>query len=202
MTRLAELQPQLARVVNCRFFGGLTEDEIAVALGVTVRTVQRDWAKARMLLQRELEACRPAHRRTQPDHEALDGLAPGSVGYGHLPIGNQCMPALPSRAELLPGTLAMLVLKTLTVDAMHGYAIAQHIERLSDDVLRVQEGTLYPALQMMEVKGWVRSEWKLTPTKRRARYYSITAAGRKQLAQEAREFERVIAAVGRVMQPA
>jgi PadR family transcriptional regulator PadR len=112
------------------------------------------------------------------------------------------MPAIPARAELLPGTLAMLVLKTLTVDTMHGYAIAQHIERLSSDVLRVQEGTLYPALQMMEVKGWVKSEWKLTPTKRRARYYAITTAGRKQLAQEAREFDRVVEAVGRVMQPA
>ena len=112
------------------------------------------------------------------------------------------MPAVPSRAELLPGTLAMLVLKSLTVGAMHGYAIAQHIERLSADVLRVQEGTLYPALQMMEVKGWVRSEWKLTPTKRRARYYSITATGRKQLAQESQEFDRVVAAVSRVMQNA
>jgi transcriptional regulator len=110
------------------------------------------------------------------------------------------MPAVPSRAELLPGTLAMLVLKTLTVGAMHGYAIAQHIERLSEDVLRVQEGTLYPALQVMEVKGWVRSEWKLTPTKRRARYYSITATGRRQLTQESQEFDRVVAAVGRVMQ--
>ena len=112
------------------------------------------------------------------------------------------MPAVPSRADLLPGTLAMLVLKTLSVSSMHGYGIAQHIERLSDDVLRVQEGTLYPALQMMEVKGWVRSEWKLTPTKRRARYYSITAAGKKQLAQEAQDFDRVVAAVVRVMQPA
>jgi PadR family transcriptional regulator PadR len=112
------------------------------------------------------------------------------------------MPVLPTRAELLPGTLAMLVLKTLTVDTMHGYAIAQHIERLSNDVLRVQEGTLYPALQMMEVKGWVKSEWKLTPTKRRARYYAITMAGRKQLAQESRDYDRVIEAVGRVMQPA
>jgi transcriptional regulator len=112
------------------------------------------------------------------------------------------MAAVPTRAELLPGTLAMLVLKTLTVGAMHGYAIAQHIERLSEDVLRVQEGTLYPALQMMEVKGWVRSEWKLTPTKRRARYYSITATGRRQLMQEATEFDRVVAAVGRVMQTA
>ena len=112
------------------------------------------------------------------------------------------MPALPSRADLLPGTLAMLVLKTLSVGTMHGYGIAQHIERLSEDVLRVQEGTLYPALQMMEVKGWVRSEWKLTPTKRRARYYSITVAGKKQLAQEAQDFDRVVAAVVRVMQPA
>jgi transcriptional regulator len=96
----------------------------------------------------------------------------------------------------------MLVLKTLTLGAMHGYAIAQHIERLSADVLRVQEGTLYPALQVMEGKGWVRSEWKLTPTKRRARYYSITVAGRKQLARETEEYERVVAAVARVMQPA
>ena len=112
------------------------------------------------------------------------------------------MPPLPSRADLLPGTLAMLVLKTLSAGTMHGYGIAQHIERLSEDVLRVQEGTLYPALQVMEVKGWVRSEWKLTPTKRRARYYSITAAGRKQLAQDAQEFDRVVAAVTRVMQPA
>ena len=95
----------------------------------------------------------------------------------------------------------MLVLKTLSVGTMHGYGIAQHIERLSEDVLRVQERTLYPALQVMEVKGWVRSEWKLTPTKRRARYYSITAAGRKQLAQDAQEFDRVVAAVTRVMQP-
>ena len=108
----------------------------------------------------------------------------------------------PDRAELLKGTLDILIMQTLTIQPMHGYAIAQHIERLSNDVLRVQEGTLYPALQMMEVKGWVKSEWKLTPTKRRARYYSITAAGRRQLAQEAREFDRVVEAVGRGMQPA
>jgi PadR family transcriptional regulator PadR len=105
-------------------------------------------------------------------------------------------------ADLLPGTLAMLVLKTLTVQPMHGYAIAQHIERLSGDVLRLQEGTLYPALQAMEMKGWVKSEWRLTPTKRRARYYAITPSGRKQLAAEAREFDEVVAAVARVMKPA
>jgi PadR family transcriptional regulator PadR len=104
--------------------------------------------------------------------------------------------------DILPGTLAMLVLKTLTVQPMHGYAIAQHIERLSGDVLRLQEGTLYPALQAMEMKGWVKSEWRLSPTKRRARYYSITASGRKQLAAETREFDEVVAAVTRVMKPA
>jgi transcriptional regulator len=93
----------------------------------------------------------------------------------------------------------MLVLKTLSLGAMHGYAIAQHIERLSADALRVQEGTLYPALQVMEMKGWVRSEWQLTPTKRRARYYSITATGKRQLAQEAKDFDRIVAAVSRVM---
>jgi PadR family transcriptional regulator PadR len=105
-------------------------------------------------------------------------------------------------ADILPGTLAMLVLKTLTVQPMHGYAIAQHIERLSRDVLRLQEGTLYPALQAMELKGWVKSEWRLSPTKRRARYYAITPSGRKQLAAEAREFDEVVAAVARVMKPA
>ena len=105
-------------------------------------------------------------------------------------------------ADILPGTLAMLVLKTLSVQPMHGYAIAQHIERLSGDVLRLQEGTLYPALQAMEMKGWVKSEWRLSPTKRRARYYSITPSGRKQLAAEAREFDEVVAAVTRVMRPA
>ena len=104
--------------------------------------------------------------------------------------------------DILPGTLAMLVLKTLTVQPMHGYAIAQHIERLSGDVLRLQEGTLYPALQAMEMKGWVKSEWRLSPTKRRARYYSIAASGRKQLAAESREFDEVVAAVARVMKPA
>jgi PadR family transcriptional regulator PadR len=105
-------------------------------------------------------------------------------------------------ADILPGTLAMLVLKTLTVQPMHGYAIAQHIERLSGEVLRLQEGTLYPALQAMEMKGWVKSEWRLSPTKRRARYYSITPSGRKQLAAETREFDEVVTAVSRVMKPA
>ena len=93
----------------------------------------------------------------------------------------------------------MLVLKTLTVDTMHGYAIAQHIQRLSGDVLRVEEGSLYPALQRMLAKGWVTAEWKATPTKRRARYYRLTAAGRKQLDVEQESFARTSGAIARVL---
>ena len=106
------------------------------------------------------------------------------------------------RSELLPGTLEMLILKTLTAASMHGYGIAQHIQRLSKDVLRVEEGSLYPALQRMQLKGWVSSEWGQTPTNRRARYYTLTAAGRRQLAQEIAQFDRVLAAIQRVMRTA
>lgn len=102
--------------------------------------------------------------------------------------------------QLLPGTLEMLVLKTLSLGPLHGYGIAQNIQLLSGEALRVEEGSLYPALQRMTLKGWVRSQWKLTPTKRRARYYTLTAAGRKQLGLEASAFERLVAAIGRVMQ--
>jgi transcriptional regulator len=94
----------------------------------------------------------------------------------------------------------MLVLKTLSIGALHGYGIAQNIQRLSGEALRVEEGSLYPALQRMTLKGWVRSRWKLTPTKRRARYYTLTAAGRRQLGLEASAFERLVDAIGRVMQ--
>ncbi|HET7553786.1 MAG TPA: PadR family transcriptional regulator [Gemmatimonadaceae bacterium] len=107
----------------------------------------------------------------------------------------------PTRSDqLLPGTLEMLVLKTLSMGSLHGYGIAQNIQRLSGEALRVEEGSLYPALQRMTLKGWVRSRWKLTPTKRRARYYTLTAAGRKQLGLEASAFERLVEAIGRVMQ--
>lgn len=105
-----------------------------------------------------------------------------------------------NRNELLPGTLEMLVLKTLSLGPLHGYGIAQHIQRLSGEALRVEEGSLYPALQRMALKGWVSSKWKMTPTKRKARYYTLTAAGRKQLGLEASAFERLVAAIGRVMQ--
>ena len=104
-----------------------------------------------------------------------------------------------SSSELLPGTLDMLVLQTLTLQSMHGYAIAQHIRRLSDSVLSVEQGSLYPALERLQRKGWVTSKWGETPTKRRARYYTITAAGRKQLGNEIMSFDRVLAAIQRVM---
>jgi len=104
-----------------------------------------------------------------------------------------------SSSELLPGTLDMLVLQTLTLQSMHGYAIAQHIRRLSDSVLSVEQGSLYPALERLQRKGWVTSKWGETPTKRRARYYTITAAGRKQLGNEITSFDRVLAAIQRVM---
>src|SRR5437762_12699722 len=104
-----------------------------------------------------------------------------------------------SSSELLPGTLDMLVLQTLTLQSMHGYAIAQHIRRLSDSVLSVEQGSLYPALERLQRKGWVTSNWGETPTKRRARYYTITVAGRKQLGNEIMSFDRVLAAIQRVM---
>ena len=109
------------------------------------------------------------------------------------------MPRASSSSELLPGTLDMLVLQTLTLQSLHGYAIAQHIRRLSDSVLSVEQGSLYPALERLQRKGWVTSKWGETPTKRRARYYSITAAGRKQLGNEITSFDRVLAAIQRVM---
>ncbi len=102
--------------------------------------------------------------------------------------------------ELLKGTLDMLVLKTLTLGPNHGYGIAHHIRRVSSEAFRVGEGSLYPALQRLLVNGWVRAEWSLTETNRRARVYKITAAGRKQLAEEVREFDFLLAAIARVME--
>ena len=113
------------------------------------------------------------------------------------------MTPLPSpRRDLLPGTLDMLILKTLTAQTMHGYGVAQHIHRLSRDVIRVEEGSLYPALQRMRQKGWIRAEWRQTPNNQRARYYTITRTGRRRLGQEAHGFAELIDAIGRVMNPA
>ena len=107
------------------------------------------------------------------------------------------------RTEIPPGTLYMLILKSLArLGPMHGYGIALHIQQTTDEVLQVEEGSLYPALQRMLIKGWVKAEWRQTENKRRARYYTLTPEGRKQLAAEMREFERVMEAIRRVIQPA
>ena len=102
--------------------------------------------------------------------------------------------------ELLRDTLDMLVLKALTRGSMHGYSIAEFIEETSDDVLRVEEGALYPALHRLELRGLVAAEWGISENNRRARYYQLTAAGRKQLGIEAAYWDRMAAAVARVME--
>jgi transcriptional regulator len=107
-----------------------------------------------------------------------------------------------TRQELLPGTLDMLVMKSLTRGVMHGYGIAEHIRELSDEVLSVEEGSLYPALQRLQVQGWVASEWGHSVNNRRARYYRLTAAGRRQLGLTESSFERLIHAIGKVMRNA
>ena len=108
-----------------------------------------------------------------------------------------------SRTEIPPGTLYMLILTTLARRGpLHGYGIAKHIEQLSDEVLRIEEGSLYPALQRMLVKGWVTAQWQRTAGNRRARFYRLTPAGRKQAGVELSEFDRVVQAITRVIQPA
>jgi transcriptional regulator len=104
--------------------------------------------------------------------------------------------------ELLPGTLDMLILRTLARGRMHGYGIAQSLKQISEDVLEVGESSLYPALQRLLLRGYVEAEWGASENNRRARYYTITRAGRKQLASESAEFDRMVAAIYRVMQHA
>jgi PadR family transcriptional regulator, regulatory protein PadR len=106
------------------------------------------------------------------------------------------------KSDLMPGTLDMMILKTLTRGPQHGYGIASSIKRASDDMLTVEEGSLYPALQRLLLQNWVKAEWRSTETNRRARFYTLTAAGRKQLGLEQTQFEMMIAAIGRVMQDA
>jgi PadR family transcriptional regulator len=107
-----------------------------------------------------------------------------------------------TRDEIPPGTLDMLVLRTLARDGeLHGFEIANAIQRISGDVLRVEEGSLYPALQRMLVKGWISGEWGRTDENRRARYYRLTAAGRRQLEREVESYARTAAAIARILQP-
>jgi transcriptional regulator len=102
----------------------------------------------------------------------------------------------------MPGTLDMLVLKTVSRGSMHGYAIARHIQQASQDVLRVEEGALYPALHRLEVRGWLKAEWGTSDNNRRAKFYKLTALGRRELENEAEYWHRVATAVTRVMQTA
>ena len=101
--------------------------------------------------------------------------------------------------ELLPGTLDLLILRTLVPGPMHGYGIAQRLRQVSDDVLQVGESSLYPALQRLLLNGWVKAAWGASEHNRRARYYTLTAAGRKQLAAERAEFTRVVGAIEKVL---
>ena len=111
------------------------------------------------------------------------------------------MPDSPKN-ELLKGTLDMLVLQTLSVQPLHGYGIAQQIEALSDDALRVEQGSLYPALERLQKRGWITSTWGESPTGRRARYYNITAAGRRHLGNEISSFDAMLVAINRVLRRA
>ena len=106
------------------------------------------------------------------------------------------------RRDLFPGALEMMVLQTLRRAPLHGYAIAHEIRRLSDDLLQIEEGTLYPALQRLLREGWVEAEWGLSARNRKVRIYKITAAGRKKLQREVSSFDRMLAGIGRVMRPA
>jgi PadR family transcriptional regulator, regulatory protein PadR len=101
--------------------------------------------------------------------------------------------------DLLPGTLDMLILRTLQTGSQHGWAISERIQQISDDVLQINQGSLYPALHRLEHQGWIEAEWRVSELGRRAKYYHLTAAGRRQLAVEAREWERMATAIGRVM---
>lgn len=103
------------------------------------------------------------------------------------------------RSDLLPGTLEMLVLKTLSLEAMHGWGITQRIEQMSRNVLAVNQGSLYPALERMTRKGWIKSQWRVTENNRKARYYELTAVGRRQLEHERAAWQRTAGAVNIIM---
>lgn len=104
-----------------------------------------------------------------------------------------------AKNEMLPGTLGMLILRVLQPGSLHGYAIAQRIHQLSNDLLQVEEGSLYPALQRMLLKGWVKAEWGVSETNRKVRFYRLTPVGKKQLQAEIDDFDRVMQGIAAVM---
>lgn len=104
------------------------------------------------------------------------------------------------KTDLLQGTLDLLILKTLALEEMHGWGIAQRIQQISRDVLQVQQGSLYPALHRLELQGWIGAEWRASENNRRAKYYSLTRAGRRRLETETKEWQRFSAAVQQILQ--
>jgi PadR family transcriptional regulator PadR len=104
-----------------------------------------------------------------------------------------------SAPDILPGTLDLLILRTLQTEPLHGWAISERIEQISREVLQVNQGSLYPALHRLEHQGWIEAEWSISELGRRAKYYRLTASGRRRLAIEASEWERMSTAIGRVM---
>ena len=105
------------------------------------------------------------------------------------------------QTDLIQGTLDLLILRTIALEPMHGWAIAQRIQQISDDQLRVQQGSLYPALHRLEHQGWITAEWGSSENNRRARFYSLTLTGRKQFAIETNRWNRLVASIARVMEP-
>ena len=112
------------------------------------------------------------------------------------------MPNAPSRVELLQGTLDLLILHTLAAGRAHGHAIARHIQRTSEELLQVETGSLYPALHRLEAKGWIAASWELSDKGKRARYYRLTPAGRRQLASEQSKWQAFARAIGLILNPA
>lgn len=138
----------------------------------------------------------PSQLGTGDDSPQIEIIRHKSLpSHSHPRVDSLCMETTP----ILPGTLDLLLLKALSLEPMHGYGIALRLRQISGDVFRVEEGTLYPALQRLLAKSWVAAEWKQTENNRRARYYRLTPAGRKQLQTQRAEFNKVLGAIVRVM---
>ena len=139
---------------------------------------------------------------------ALDGIRGGAVGRSthldnrHKPCYRPLSIINMKPTDLIQGMLDLLILRTLALEPLHGWAIAQRIRQISNEVLQVQQGSLYPALHRLESKGWVRAEWGATDQKRRAKYYTLTASGRRQLGRESDDWARLSAAITLVLKKA